>query len=144
MTGIDDLNLEPPRSPKLRIRGYAILARTIDKCRATINGREGNYLFDCPVDQLLFSLKKITAEQFKRKVAAEDSDLELARWLDKIGPPLTSEEIRDWSDHVEDYMPYNDPTKRDWFVHQCKKLDLNPHVTTLFDYLEAEDAASFP
>jgi hypothetical protein len=34
-----DLMKEPPRSPKTRVGGYAILGRTIDKCGALLGGK---------------------------------------------------------------------------------------------------------
>jgi hypothetical protein len=36
-----DLTREPPRSPRVRLGGYVIMARMIDKGRATINGTNG-------------------------------------------------------------------------------------------------------
>lgn len=143
MPAIRDLTLGPPRSPRLRIRGYAILARTIDKCRATLAGKEGEYHFDCPVDRMLFQLKNINGEEFKERVALGHTDEEIALWLDKSGDALTPEEIEAWSDKAEAHRPYHDPEKREWFAEECQKLHLDPQSTTLFDYLEADDAASF-
>ncbi len=36
-----DLTKEAPRSPYERINGFAILARTIDKCRAVLSNVNG-------------------------------------------------------------------------------------------------------
>ena len=52
-----DLTKEPPRSPRIRVGGYAILGRTLDKCRALIAGNIGEYHFDCPLDNMLFGFK---------------------------------------------------------------------------------------
>ena len=60
-----DLTKEAPRSPYDLINGFAILARTIDKCRAFIAGTIGDYHFDCPLDKTLFGFKGINAEEFK-------------------------------------------------------------------------------
>lgn len=38
-----DLSTEPPRSARERIHDYAIIARTLDKCRASIAGMLGEY-----------------------------------------------------------------------------------------------------
>jgi len=37
--------------------GYALMARMIDKGRATLNGTVGEYHFACPLDQQLFTYK---------------------------------------------------------------------------------------
>src|SRR5436309_2709450 len=64
-TKAKDLTKEPPRSPKMRVGGYAILGRTTDKCRALLWGNLGEYHFDCPLDNMLFGFKGIKGENFK-------------------------------------------------------------------------------
>src|SRR5437879_3806180 len=49
-----DLTQEPPRSPRERLGGFVIFARTVDKCRADLAGTIGEYHFDCPLDNMLF------------------------------------------------------------------------------------------
>ncbi len=43
-----------PRSPREKLGGYVIAARTLDKCRAAIAGTLGDYKFDCPLDNFFF------------------------------------------------------------------------------------------
>ena len=65
-----DLTRQAPHSPRERIDGFAIASRTVDKCRASIAGKLGEYHYDCPLDNLLFSFKGITGDQFKTAVQA--------------------------------------------------------------------------
>ena len=46
-----DLTKQPPRSPRVRLGGYVILPRMLDKGRATIAGKNGEYHYACPLDQ---------------------------------------------------------------------------------------------
>jgi hypothetical protein len=46
-----DLTQRPPRSPRVRLGGYVILARMLDKGRATLAGKNGEYNYNCPLDQ---------------------------------------------------------------------------------------------
>jgi hypothetical protein len=46
-----DLTQRPPRSPRCRLGGYVILSRMLDKGRATIMGRNGEFNNDAPFDQ---------------------------------------------------------------------------------------------
>jgi hypothetical protein len=46
-----NLAQRPPRSPRCRLGGYAILPRLLDKGRATIAGTNGEFIYDAPVDQ---------------------------------------------------------------------------------------------
>src|ERR1700750_874614 len=106
-----DLTKEPPRSPKMRVGGYAILGRTIDKCRALLWGNIGEYHFDCPLDNMLFGFKGVKGDDFKAEVEKGASDEEMAKWLDSHGEKKTPEEVKAWSDEVEAANPYNDPEK---------------------------------
>jgi hypothetical protein len=136
-----DLTKEAPRSPRIRVGGYAILGRTIDKCRALIAGNIGEYHFDCPLDNMLFGFKGIKGGDFKAQIEKGASDQQMAEWLDQTGEKKTPAEIRRWSDEVEQTRPYNNPEQRDWFVEQVKPFGLDPAKTTLFDWLEADDIA---
>src|SRR4051812_8329756 len=137
-----DLTKEAPRSPHIRVGGYAILGRTIDKCRALVAGNIGDYHFDCPLDNMLFGFKGVMGPDFKAQIENGASDQQMAEWLDQTGDKKTPDEIARWSDEVETANPYNDPEKRDWFVEQTKTLGLDAAKTTLFDWLEADDKAS--
>jgi len=138
-----DLTKEAPRSPRVRIGGYAILARTYDKCRALLWGNIGEYHFDCPLDNMLFGFKGVKGDDFKTEVEKGATDEEMAKWLDSHGEKKTPEEVKAWSDKVEATNPYNNPEKREWFVEQLKPYRLNPLTTTLFDWLETDDKASY-
>jgi hypothetical protein len=138
-----DLTKEAPRSPRVRIGGYAILARTYDKCCAFVAGNIGEYHFDCPLDNMLFGFKGVTGDGFKAEVEKGATDQEMARWLDNHGDKKTPEEIKAWSDEVEATNPSNDPEKREWFLEQLRPYRLNPLKTTLFDWLEVDDKASY-
>jgi Domain of unknown function (DUF5069) len=67
MTTAKDLTKEAPRSPRIRIGDYALMARMIDKGRATLNGTVGEYHFACPLDQQLFTYKGVLANMAHRK-----------------------------------------------------------------------------
>jgi len=138
-----DLTKEAPRSPRLRVGGYAILGRTIDKCRALVAGNIGEYHFDCPLDNMLFGFKGVKGDDFKAQIENGASDQEMVEWLNHNGEKKTPEEIKRWGDEVTANNPYNNPEKRDWFVENVKPLGLDPAKTTLFDWLDADDKASY-
>jgi len=138
-----DLTQQPPRSPHMRLGGYVILARTIDKCRATIAGKHGEYHFDCPVDNMLFGFKGITGEQFKQAVSQGMTDEEILSWLNEQGTPQESEDIQKWSDIAEKTNPAKKTPPEGWFMKECAKLKLDPNNTTLFQYLDADDKVTF-
>src|SRR5437867_8741514 len=137
-----DLTREAPRSPRIRVGGYAILGRTIDKCRALVAGNIGEYHFDCPLDNTLFGFKGVKGADFKSQIENGASDQQMAEWVDQAGEKKTPEEIKRWGEEVEASSLYNDPERRDYFVEECQKVGLDPAKTTTFDWLEADDKAS--
>lgn len=141
-----DLSRGAPRSPRVRIRDYAVLARAIDKCRAQLAGAGmvGEYLFNCPLDGALFAFKGITADELSHVVELGMKDEQIGLWLDEHGVLKTPEEIIHWSDTMDAYSLMEDPARRDYFTRECQRLGLDPESATLFDMLDADDAASFP
>lgn len=143
MNDIKNLANEAPASPRIRVRGYPLLARMADKGRAKLNGSLGEYHFNCPLDQMLFGFKGVEGEAVLRQLESGASNEQIAQWLDENGTPKTHEEVEAWADQIEAYKPFDDPEKRDWFVGECKQLGLDPANTTLMDYLDVDDRKSF-
>jgi hypothetical protein len=137
-----NLKKEAPRSPRIRVGGYAILGRTIDKGRALIAGNIGDYHFDCPLDNMLFGFKGVKGDDFKAQIEEGASDHELVEWLNRSGEKKAPEEIDRWADEVEASSLYHHPEKRDFFSGEVKKLGLDPAKTTTFDWLEVDDRLS--
>jgi hypothetical protein len=96
-----DLNKQAPHSPRERLAGFAIANRTIDKCRASATGTLGQYHYDCPLDNSLFSFKGITADQFARAIKTANDYESMGSWLQANGTRKTAEEIKAWSDEME-------------------------------------------
>jgi len=144
-TPIVNLNLteEAPHSPRERTGGFAIASRTVDKCRASVTGKLGEYHYDCPLDNMLFSFKGITGEQFKVAVQTARNYEEIGAWLQANGTAKTPAEIKAWSDEVEAGSPMRNPEKRDYFIGECTRLGLNPQMNSTFDWLEADDRETF-
>ncbi len=138
-----DLTKRAPHSPRERLAGFAIACRTLDKCRASVAGTLGEYHFDCPLDNTLFSFKGITGKQFRDAVEHADNDAAVGVWLQASGTPKSPAEIKTWSDAAEAASINDHPEKRAYFAEQCKKLGLNPATSSTFDWLEADDRATF-
>ena len=138
-----DLTKQAPHSPRARLAGFVIADRTVDKCRASVTGTLGEYHYDCPLDNALFTFKGINGEQFKTAVLAAKNYEEVGTWLLANGTPKTPAEIKAWSDQAEADSMMNYPEKRAHFIENCVALGLKPEKSTTFDWLEADDRASF-
>ena len=141
-TGLD-LTQESPRSPRLLVGGFAILGRTIDKCRALIWGKIGEYHFDCPLDNQLFTFMGVKGGDFKAYVAEGHSDEEITNWVKKNGAKKTETEIAGWNEMVSANNYSSQPReKKAWLEGENNRLGLDKDGT-LFDFLDADDKASF-
>jgi hypothetical protein len=142
-TKAKDLTQEAPRSPRERVGGYVILARMVDKGRALLHTSTGEYHFACPLDQSLFTFRGVESGTVKDLLATGASDEDVVEWLSHNGIPKTPAEIRAWSDTMDKSTMHGDPEKGSWFDAECQKLGLDPARTTVFEWLEADDRASF-
>jgi hypothetical protein len=137
-----DLTKEAPRSPRIRVAGYAILGRTIDKCRALVAGDIGEYHFDCRLDNMLFGFKGVKGDDFKAQIEQGASDEEIVEWLNQSGEAKPPQEIKRWAEEAEASSLYNHPENREFFSEEVRKLGLDPAETTTFEWLEIDDRVS--
>ena len=78
-----DLRKEQPRSAEEQLGGFELAARSIDKCRATLVGWQGDYMYGCPMDQQFLRAAGIGAEELKYFVATGATDEEIADWTEE-------------------------------------------------------------
>ena len=123
----------------MSIGGYAVLARMADKGRATLSGTAGEYHFNCPLDNMLFSFKGVQAEDVKNLLASGATDEQIAAWFDENGIPKTADEIKAWSDSVEAIRPYENPEQRDCFA-LIPTIELNHTETSDLPFMQNESA----
>lgn len=139
-----DLTQHPPRSLRVRLGGYAILPRCLDKGRATIAGKNGEYHYACPIDQLFLEFAGIDPEALKKELATGKGDGEILEWIQKNARfHRQPYEIAAWSAIVEQRTP-SDPDTRDFFngLHKnagAKRGDIH----TWFDVLDLDDYVTF-
>jgi hypothetical protein len=139
-----DLTKQPPRSPRVRLGGYAILPRCLDKGRAAINGKNGEYHYACPLDQRFLTFAGIDPEALKKELAAGKGDGEVLEWIQANAKfKRTEPEVIAWSAWQEQLAP-NNPDSREYFngIHKQagpKRTD----ITNWFEVLDLDDYASF-
>ena len=139
-----DLNQRPPRSPRVRLGGYAILPRMLDKGRATITGKAGEYHFNCPLDQQFLSFAGIAALPLKRQLARDKSDGEMLDWIQAHAKKKRSAmEIAAWSAAQEQRGPTDLETRKYFNENHAKVAPKRKDVGTWFDLLDVDDFVTF-
>src|SRR5881275_1993117 len=93
---------EFPRSPRETLGGYVLAARAVDKCRAVLVGRQGEYHSNCPLDQRWLKFAEIDYDAFKSFVSTGATDEELAAWIGKNAKKRPRAEIIAWNNKERD------------------------------------------
>ena len=76
-----DLRTQEPRGAHEELAGMPMGKRTLDKCRASLLGHEGDFRFGCPMDEQFFDEAGLSKDEFRDFVATGASDDEVAEWL---------------------------------------------------------------
>ena len=101
-----DLTQRPPRSARTRLGGFVILPRILDKCRAFLNDKNGEYHYACPLDQRFFAFTGIDPEALKAEVAKGLGDAALLTWIQANAPIQRADhDIEAWSRFRETSAP---------------------------------------
>ena len=136
-----DLTTEAPRGARETLAGYVIAARTLDKCRAVLAGTEGEYHFDCPLDNFFFGFAEIKADDFKAFVATGASDTEVAEWIGQHAKQREREAIVLWNNDLRYKRISELPAKLQLFLEDYIPENLPKHrpVYHLFDVYDLEE-----
>lgn len=139
-----DLRKQAPRSPRVRLGGYAILPRMLDKGRATLAGANGEYHYNCPLDQRFTEFSGIDAEALKEQLAAGKGDGEILAWINANAKfKRTGSEIEAWSAWQEKRSADN-PDSREYFNELHKSVaPQRTDILSWFDLLDVDDFGSF-
>ncbi|MCC6483630.1 MAG: DUF5069 domain-containing protein [Armatimonadetes bacterium] len=136
---VRDLTREFPRSPNKEIAGYVLLARLIDKCRATLAGRNGEYLFNCPLDQRFFEFTGIDAEEIKAFIASGATDEEIGQWVKEHDKRNSEEDVLAWSYDQRGREPEGAEAKAYFEQSRREIAPKRYNVRTWFQLLDAEE-----
>lgn len=139
-----DLTQRPPRSPRVRLGGYAILPRMLDKGRATIAEKNGEFNYNCPLDQRFLDFVGIDAKALQKQLAAGKGDGEILEWINKTGKHKHSDpEIAAWSQLASERVP-KDLESRGYFNElQSKIAPQREDIASWFDLLDVDDHVTF-
>ena len=128
----------------MRLGSFVLLPRILDKCRATLAGKNGEYKFNCPLDQHFFNHLQLDAEAFKTEVKSGKGDGEMLEWVQKnAGRKLTIVDAIAWSNYQEQRVP-SDVESREFFTDLHKQAGAGREdISTWFDLLDLDDHVSY-
>jgi hypothetical protein len=116
----------------------------LDKGRATLAGLNGEYHYNCPLDQHFLAFAGIDAEALKSELARGKGDEDMLAWVTAHSTTKPKPwEIAAWSAFHEGRGP-GDVESREYFTGLLSKLSkTREDILTWFDLLDLDDYLSF-
>ena len=138
-----DLTQHPPRSARVRLGGYTHLPRLLDKARASVAGKNGEYHFNCPMDRQFFDFTGIDHEALLAEVKLDRSDSEMIAWVRGKTKRLPSE-IAAWSSWLDLHGP-GAPEGHEWLAGLVKGDGAKERddIRSFADLLDLDDYVTF-
>jgi hypothetical protein len=137
-----DLTQHPPRSVRVRLGGYAHLPRLLDKARAVVAGKGGEYRYNCPVDEHFFAFTGIDQKKMLAAIKTGKTDAEMIEWVDARTKRLPFE-IAAWSAWIEQRGP-GGAEGHEWLASVLKgHKSSRDDIRSFADLLDLDDYLSY-
>ncbi len=139
-----DLNIHPPRSPRVRMGGYVWLARLIDKARAARAGKLGSYLWANPMDLVFLKYTGLDADAFLAGTGGTATDREALDWFTKNAAKRAPWDLTAWSTWFENLVPFSNERRERFNMRAGQAAAAEREdIATWFDYLDVDDFFTF-
>ena len=128
-----------PRSPKIKMEGLVMVPRMIDKARAYNSNTLGDYIFPCPLDEIILEFLDTDYKKFARQTQ-KLTDKEMAVWIDKKCLHRSEGD----KEHINNKLLEQKPdTQRSLDRFNEIRNKINPvvkNITTWIDLIELEES----
>jgi len=139
-----DLSSHAPRSPRVRLGGYVLLPRMLDKCRATLAAKNGDYSYNCLLEQYFLKITGVDPDALQKQVAAGPGDGAILSWIEKNQKhPRSGQAIEAWSDFMNRRARASVEQRERLNQYQSGAGKDREDITTWFDVLDPDGFASF-
>lgn len=133
-----DLTTDFPRSPRDELDGIMLLPRAIDKARAQIEGKLGEYkYYGCRLNTRVFNTLGVTDEEFLDAVRRSPDDDAVVEWIREYVRPE-----RDKVEKLNQWVLHNEPSanEREEFCAELERIDPgNDTVKTWTELIDLEE-----
>jgi Domain of unknown function (DUF5069) len=121
-----------------------VLARLLDKGRATLAGKNGEYHCNCTADQHLVKFLGFDPDALLKELSTSKGDGEMLEWVKVHSKtPRSPWEIEAWSAFMEKRAPDSDAETLAFFAEELGRLSKTEDVKTWFEFGELDDYVSF-
>ncbi len=139
-----DLTKQSPRSCRVKLGGFVHLPRMLDKARAAINGKNGEYHYNCPLDQRFFEFTGVDHEQLLAEVAKGGGDGEILAWVTANAKHKRNDvEIAAWSLASAQRAPQDVEMRAFFNELHTSVAPKREDISSWFDLLDVDDYVTF-
>lgn len=139
-----DLTKSYPRSVHAKWQGVVQLGRTIDKGRAEAEGNIGEYHYNCPMDQAVFSFLGIDHEKLLDVIKSAKSDADVEAFTRPYVAAKSAEEITRWNREWLTHEPDNEKSRAAFLELRNQIAPDRTDVTTWPDLLDLDEKREVP
>ena len=130
-----NLTEKSPRSPKEKMADLVHIPRMIDKARADRQNTLGEYIYPCPMDQIMLEFLGVDPSTFQEK-ACHDTEEALSTWIVSQYQNRSSEEKDAANNRILKAQPDN-PEK--WKTFHEIRDSVDPSRTDITTWAELID-----
>ena len=117
----------------------------LDKGRATLAGKNGEFNYDAPFDQHIINFLGFEPAALLEQLAAEKGDAEILEWLKSNAPDQPAPwEIEQWSDYMIRRTPDSDAETLAFFFRRVGSFSkTREDIKTRMDLIDLDDLVTF-
>jgi len=140
-----DLTTGYPRSVRDELLGVYQLGRAVDKGIATANGLQGEYHYNCPMDQDVFAFLGIDQDALMDVLKKAESLNEITAYLKPFVDKKSASEIAAWNAEFLKHAPAPDTQAWTYFYETRNAIaPTRTDVTTWADLLDLDEKRTVP
>ncbi len=143
MYGPMDLTQTFPRSPKDKMSGLVHLPRMIDKAHASKKNTLGEYIFPCPLDQIILDFLEVDADEWVRQVDSQNEE-QLNRWVLNKCRSHQPDTIENVNKQILERQPDNEERWKRFYELRDNIDSSRKDITTWVDLIDLEEGRLSP
>ena len=140
-----DLTKDVPRSPYERLGGIVFLPRAIDKGRADLDGKLGDYLSRTGFSEVLLDFLGLSVDGFLAALRERQTDEQVVKWVSANMTARSAGEIEEFNRAFIDRTPQNGD---EWERYRSFLAEIGQShrtdITRQFDRLDLDEGREVP
>ncbi|MCY3802563.1 MAG: DUF5069 domain-containing protein [Chloroflexi bacterium] len=140
-----DLTKDVPRSPYERLGGIVFLPRAIDKGRADLQGKLGDYLSRTGFSEVLLDFLGLSVDGFLDALRERETDEQVLEWVSSNMTARSADEIEEFNRAFIDRTPQNE---EEWERYRSFLAEIGQShrtdITRQFDRLDLDEGREVP